>query len=119
MGIFLEFIFLSIPVPQFVPDYQMPLTEAVKPMATFLSFPKKKPLHSTEGGKGFLVFDLLVARLISVILDLTSTKEFYIAHPLPSTRLSWYTHQAIEREPDPIFFPESKPRFVYRRSFSE
>jgi hypothetical protein len=73
MRIFLEFIFLSIPVLQFVPDYLMLLTEAVKLMATFLSFLKKKPLHSPEGRKGFLVFDLLVARLISVILTLTST----------------------------------------------
>jgi hypothetical protein len=76
MGIFLEFIFLSIPAFQFVPDYQMPLTDAVKLMAIFLSFLKKKPLHSTEGGKGFLVFDLLVLRLIAVVLTLTSTKQF-------------------------------------------
>jgi hypothetical protein len=89
MGIFLEFIFLSIPVFQFVPDYQMPLTDAVKLMAIFLSFLKKKPLHYTEGGKGFRVFDLLVVRLIAVVLALTSTAQFYFIHHLSSTILSW------------------------------
>jgi hypothetical protein len=39
-----------------------------------------------------MVFDLLVLRLISVILTLTSTKEFYFIHPLSSMRLSWYTY---------------------------
>jgi hypothetical protein len=45
MGIFLEFI-LSIPIFQFVPIYQMLLTDAVKLIAVFLVFQNKTPsLH--------------------------------------------------------------------------
>jgi hypothetical protein len=49
MGIFLEFIF-SIPIFQFVPIYQMLLTDAVKSIAVFLVFQRKTPsLH--RGGE--------------------------------------------------------------------
>jgi len=57
-----------------------------------------------------MVFDLLVLRLISVILTLTSTKEFYFIHPLSSMRLSWYEHPP---------FRNLNPLFLYPRSLSK
>ena len=50
MGIFLAFIFLSIPGFQFGPDYQMLLTDVVKLAAIFLS-PLKTKTPSLHRGR--------------------------------------------------------------------
>jgi len=69
-------------------NQRKPLELPHLPLSVLLALSKQKPLHSTEGGKEFWVFDLWVVRLISVLSTLTSTGQFCFIHPLSSMILS-------------------------------